>query len=217
MLLRTVRVILILVLPLTVMMIVLKEEVVTLVFQRGAFDVHATSLTSYALSFYSLGMAAYGIREVLYRVFYSMKDTRTPVLNGILVTGMNIGLNFLLVRPLGVGGLGLATSVSTIVGDILLFMRLKKKLKSFSLKVTSVELMKIFGSIAGMTCVTGLIHAWIRSTDVLTHFSLCVFAGLASYIYFMCLLKAKELKWLLDEIRNFIRKKTSNQGYELGN
>jgi len=217
MVIRAIRVILILVLPITVVMIVLREEIVKLVFQRGAFDVQATSMTSYALGFYSLGMAAYGIREVLYRVFYSLKDTKTPMLNGILVVGMNIGFNFLLVGPLGVGGLGLATSVSAIVGDILLFIKLKAKIRPFVLEGTGIELMKIFGPIAGMTCVTGLIHRWVHLTDILAHLCICVFVGLASYISFMYVLKVKELKWMLDELRNFVQKKINNQGLELGN
>ena len=40
-------------------------------------------MTAVALIFYSIGMIGYGLRDILGKVFYSLQDTRTPMINGV--------------------------------------------------------------------------------------------------------------------------------------
>ncbi|SCI76621.1 integral membrane protein MviN [uncultured Clostridium sp.] len=116
------------VLPATVGAIVLATPVVRILFQRGAFDERSTALTSTALVFYSVGMIGFGLRDILGKVFYSLKDTKTPMINGMIAVVLNIVLNIALVKVMGHGGLALATSLSAIICILLLFVSLKKKI-----------------------------------------------------------------------------------------
>ena len=95
-------------------------------FGRGAFDYDAIKMSSSALFFYSIGMVGMGIREVLARAFYSLQDTKTPVINATVGVFINIVLNIILSKYLGVGGLALATSISALVTAALMFVSFKK-------------------------------------------------------------------------------------------
>src|SRR5699024_7710153 len=88
-----INIVLIITIPATVGIIVLAEPFVRIFFQRGAFNSTATLMTSQAVTFYSIGMVASALKIMLSKVFYSLQDTRTPMINGIIAVGINIGLN----------------------------------------------------------------------------------------------------------------------------
>jgi len=132
-----------LVIPSTVGVMVFSTPIVEMLFGRGAFDERAVQMTSSALFFYSIGMIGYGLREVLAKVFYSMKDTKTPTRNAVIALLMNIILNIVLSKFLGIAGLALATSISAIVCTGLLFVSLRKKIGSFGLKEISISFIRI--------------------------------------------------------------------------
>lgn len=120
-----------LVMPISIGAIILANPIVKILFERGVFDSRATYMTSSALIMYSLGMVAIGLREILDKIFFSLKDTKTPMINGMITMGMNIILNFILIKSLGLRGLALSTSISAIVCIFLLFKSLKKKVGYF--------------------------------------------------------------------------------------
>ncbi|RNF41152.1 murein biosynthesis integral membrane protein MurJ [Planococcus salinus] len=132
-----------LVIPATVGALFFAEPIVALLFGRGAFDESDVALTASAFFFYSIGMIGYGLREVLSRAFYSLQDTRTPMINAAIAMVLNIILNFILSRYLGIGGLALATSISAIFGTLLLYISLRKKIGPFDMKQLSASFVKI--------------------------------------------------------------------------
>jgi len=135
-----------LVVPSTVGAMIFSHEVVTLLFGRGAFRPEAIDMTGVALFYYSISMIAFGMRDVLTRVFYSLHDTRTPMINSAVAVVVNIALNIILSRFLGIGGLALATSISGILSAVLMFIKLRKKIGPFGLKETTKSFAKIVGA-----------------------------------------------------------------------
>lgn len=123
-----VNAILYILIPVTVGAMVLRVPIIKVLFERGAFDENSTYLTSIALFYYTIGMTAYGLRDVLSRSFYSMKDTKTPMINGAIAVVLNIVLNLIIVRYLKLGGLALSTSIAAIFTTFLLFTSLRKKI-----------------------------------------------------------------------------------------
>lgn len=132
-----------LVVPATIGSLFFAEPIVTLLFGRGAFDDQAIAMTSMAFFFYSIGMIGYGLREVLSRAFYSLQDTRTPMINAAIAMGLNIILNFILSHYLGIGGLALATSIAALFGTALLFFSLRKKIGPLGMKAIVPPVLKI--------------------------------------------------------------------------
>jgi putative peptidoglycan lipid II flippase len=114
--------------PATLGIVILHQPIIRTIFQRGEFGVYSTRITSWALLFYAFGLFAYsGIKTLAY-TFYSLKDTLTPVKTAAVCLLINIALNLILMRPLKVGGLALATSIAATVNFFYLWRRLNKKI-----------------------------------------------------------------------------------------
>ena len=139
-----IKLISLLVIPCTIGAMIFAGPVVKLLFGRGAFDPQAISMTTTALFYYSIGMVGFGLRDILLRAFYSLQDTKTPMVNSAIAIAMNIILNIILSKYMGLGGLALATSISTIFCTVLLFISFRKKISSLDMKNITISLTKTF-------------------------------------------------------------------------
>ena len=114
--------------PAMVGLIALRFPIVSTLYQRGKFGTAATVGTADALMFYSIGIwAMVGVR-VICATFYSMQNTRTPVVTAGVTMVINILLSLLLMGPLKHGGLALANALAASCNFIMLFYFLRKKL-----------------------------------------------------------------------------------------
>lgn len=125
-----INLILLITIPATVGLTVLAKPIVEIAFQRGEFDSTATLMTSQALIFYSVGLVSIALQLLLTRVYYSLQDTKTPMINGAISVGFNIILNLILVKFMDHAGLALATSIAITISALMLFYGLKKKIGS---------------------------------------------------------------------------------------
>ncbi len=100
-------------LPATVGLILVREPLVALLFQRGAFEAQSTALTATALLFFTVGLISHVTLEVSARGFYALQDTRTPLMFAIAGMSLHGVLSILLGSSYGVAGLALAMSIST--------------------------------------------------------------------------------------------------------
>lgn len=98
--------------PATVGLWILGGPAIRLLFEHGAFSSEDTLRTLNALQFYALGLLPYGLVTVLIRAFYVLKDGRTPVVISVVAVVVNVVFAFLLVGPMGVGGLALSTAMA---------------------------------------------------------------------------------------------------------
>src|SRR5262249_25660486 len=73
------RLILFITLPAKVGFILLRREIIEVLFQHGDFDAASTALTAWALPFFALGLSAFSMVKVIVPAFYALEDTRTPV------------------------------------------------------------------------------------------------------------------------------------------
>ncbi len=154
----TLRGVLYLTLPAAVGLILLRQPLVSAVFQRGAFTAESTRATSWALLFYGLGLVAHAVVEIVTRAFYSLHDTKTPVIVGVAAMAANAGLSlsFLaLFRSLGWaphGGLALANSLATAVEMAVLLVVIYRRLG----RPRDTGLLPALVRMAGASLVMGL-------------------------------------------------------------
>lgn len=80
-------------------------------FARGAFTVDAVRETSWALTFYVLGLPAFCCAKVATNPFHARLDTATPVKISLFCMLLNLVLNLILMQFLRQGGLALSTSI----------------------------------------------------------------------------------------------------------
>ena len=106
-------------LPISILVIVCAENIVSIAFGRGAFGAESVHVAGLALAGYGFIFIPSVLREVFSRFLYSYQNTRTPSINSAIGIGVNIGLSVLLYRPLGVFGVTLAASAAELVCGIL--------------------------------------------------------------------------------------------------
>jgi len=132
-----------LMLPITAVIIALGDDIIRVIFMRGAFDQHSLHLTHSALIFYSLGLVFYSLNRQIIPLFYAQKNTKTPVKISAFIVALNIILNIILMQWLQHGGLALATSISAYVQYRILKHYLKKHYPHIKFPVITSEICKI--------------------------------------------------------------------------
>ncbi len=115
-------------LPATAGLMIMAGPIIRILFQRGEFTAYSTAITVNALFFYSVGLFAYAGIKILVSAFYSMGDTRTPVRTAALALVVNVALNLILMWPLKIGGLALATSIAAVTNFAVLYCILVKRI-----------------------------------------------------------------------------------------
>ncbi len=129
-----IRLIFFITLPATTGLIMLRYPIISLLFERGAFDTASAKNTADALLYFSVGLWAFSAVRIVVSTFYALQDTKTPVKTAVISILANIILGLCLMDPLAHGGLALATSLSSMLNFILLIMALRKKLGALGWK-----------------------------------------------------------------------------------
>ncbi|GKZ02108.1 murein biosynthesis integral membrane protein MurJ [Paraclostridium bifermentans] len=210
-----INVVTLIIIPISVGAIILAEPIVKLLFQRGEFDARATQMTAIALIFYSIGMLGFGLRDILGKIFYSLQDTKTPMINGIIAMVLNIVLNLAFVKytNMGLGGLAFATSISSLVTIALLSVSLRRKIGAFGgKKIISVLIKSIIAALL-MALVTkftyNVIDAFLSAGFIQDAIKLAISVGLGAIVYAVSIivLRVDEVKLIFKMINRKVKRK----------
>jgi putative peptidoglycan lipid II flippase len=145
----TLRTVLLLAVPATVGLILLRFPLIRFLYEGGEFTSRSTELVAWALLWYTAGLVGHSLVEILARAFYALHDTRTPVAVGAAAMTLNILFSFAflaLFRRWGWlphGGLALANSLATALEMVGLLFLMRRKL----------------GGLEGPTVWRGVLHA----------------------------------------------------------
>lgn len=132
--------------PATIGIMALSNEMIRLIFERRQFTPEDTILTSGLLFFYSLGLTGSGVRMLFTKVYYSLHDMKTPMINGLIAVFFNIVLNIILVQFMQERGLALATSLSITISTVVLVFQLRKKIPEVHYRGIVVEFIKVLAA-----------------------------------------------------------------------
>lgn len=124
----TIRQILFFIIPITILFLLLRAQIVRVVLGTGAFDWAATITTANALAFFSFSLFAQCLIPLLARAFYALHDTWTPFIISVICALLNIIFSLVFKDSLGIIGLALAFSISTVIQLVLLWITLRVKL-----------------------------------------------------------------------------------------
>ena len=102
-------------LPAAVGLMMLPQDIIRLVYERGAFTAETTELTASALIAFSSGLPAYVLIKVFQPAFFAREDMKTPFYLSCLMVMVNVALSVSLFPALGHVAIALATSVSSWV------------------------------------------------------------------------------------------------------
>jgi putative peptidoglycan lipid II flippase len=122
---KAIMLVLLIIIPSTIGLLGLAEELIELIYRRSAFGASDTAASAAALKMYAVGLIFYSLAGIFTRVFHSDKDTATPVKIAGICFVLNLALTLLLVKPLGHSGIALASSVAAMLNTVLLYLRIK--------------------------------------------------------------------------------------------
>ncbi len=208
---KGINVVLLITIPATVGMIVLSKPIVRVAFERGAFDSTATFMTIGALIFYALGLTGMAVKSLLNRVFYSLQDTKTPMINSFISLGINIALNLILIKYMAHRGLALATSISAVVTTLFLIVKLRNKIGSLGIMLSVKCLIKtlIAAIIMGVAVylLNSILLKGIGASTLKEAMVLTISIGLGALIYsgLIYIFRIEEVEWILSVVREKIR------------
>jgi putative peptidoglycan lipid II flippase len=111
-----------LVIPFSVLLMVLRHEVVFILFCRGSFDMAATQLTSGLLPFLLVGAFAFSAQTIVVRGYYAMQNTLFPAIFGTVAVVISLPFFWLGMKWLGPAGIALGVSLSALFQVTLLFV-----------------------------------------------------------------------------------------------
>ncbi len=206
--------------PMTVVFLALRSQIVRVVAGAGAFDWEATILTADTLAFFTLSFGVQALNALLARAFYAMHDTMTPLVAGLVAELMAFVGALAFIGPFGVRGLGLAFTLSVFVNTALLWVPLRKQTTTLDELHIVRSLFKIV--VAGLAClvVTQLLKPVFVSVFSIDTFLGVLFQGLfaggfglLAYVGVAYVLKSEELATVWEGVtRRFFKKAQPEEG-----
>jgi putative peptidoglycan lipid II flippase len=182
-------------------LIVLNQPIIHVLFQRGAFDAQSTAMSSWCLLFFAFGLPFISGTKILAPMFFSLKDTKTPVIIAFFVMLSYIGLSLVLMIPLRAGGIALALSLSSLFNFLALFYLLEKKIGTIEKKDLFVSALK---SALGAAVMGGAVWLFMGQFDFkkltfaerLGVLTAAIVGGILVYLILSLLFKHEDLKGL---------------------
>ncbi|MGA3031803.1 MAG: murein biosynthesis integral membrane protein MurJ [Terracidiphilus sp.] len=101
-------------LPVAVFLIAGARPLIRIALQHGQFGAGDTSVVAAVLAMYAIQIPFYATSRVYYRFLVAMRRTDLVLYCGVINLALDIVLNLLLMRWLGIAGIALATSLWTI-------------------------------------------------------------------------------------------------------
>ena len=178
----------------------LREPIIKVLFQRGAFDSVATVRTAEALLYYCLGLWPIAAARILVAGFYSLQGTKTPVKLSFVAFIANVILSLVLMGPMRHSGLALANSLSALLNVVMLFYCCKQRVGGWNFNWVRETVGKVFlaGTVMGFCLWLVMTYVvWDNAGGLFFEFLQLIFTiGLGGLVYLiMCrILNVRELE-----------------------
>ncbi len=186
--------------PVMVSFILLSKDVIGIIYEHGKFTHDKTLITAATLSCYSVGMIGLAYNEIMSKTFFSMKNSKTPMISALVSMLANIVMAYLFYDKIGVYGLALATAGGSTVNALLNFVAYRKKQGRLFAKEDLADIIKTFISGAVMAVVVIVVS---RLTDgiypggtvgYIFHGAVCGVVGLLVYLVSVYAIGVKSFK-----------------------
>lgn len=210
---RIVRQILFIIIPLTVLFIQLRAQYVRIAFGTGSVSWSDTIDTAQTLGFFALSFFAQALIPVLARSFYAMKDTITPVKITTVAVILDIVGSITLGMTMGVTGLALSFTISSIINAAWLFVALHRRVGHLDEEKIFVSALKIIAVTIVMAVVVQQIKPAVISfgvtltqgIGVLIQAAVASIVGVIVYVSLAGLLRLSEARMITNAIDRFWR------------
>jgi len=196
-----------LVIPISVLFMVLRNELVLMLFQRGKFDMSATQLTADILPYFFLGAFAFSAQTIVARGYYAVQNTLFPAIFGSIAVLLGIPVYWYCMQWMGVCGIALAVSISAFLQVAIIYCVWNRQSNNkgaalvyrFAVKVLLISI------------PVGVFIEWIRTKilfiDSTTFLGSFVISAVVTTTFFVMILvlgflfRLEEIRYIYDRIR----------------
>jgi murein biosynthesis integral membrane protein MurJ len=206
----------VIVVPAALFLAVLGPPLAEVLFAHGSTSLASARYLGVIFAVFSLGLLPYMLFQLQLRVFYSLHDSRTPALIGVLTMGVNIGTNYaaLAVLPAKdvVAGLGAGFGLANLSGTILAWFILSRRLGGLHGRSISSTLIRMHAAsvppavfaiaisvMVGVVLPTGMLNALVTC-------ALAGAGGLLLYVMFARAFRVTELAELTESVSGRFRR-----------
>jgi len=169
--------------PITLFLLLFSRPVIMVFFERGAFDKQQCIAASQVLAAYSLGLLPIAFKLMLDNIYFSINDSKTPLIAALFAMVLNAVLDIALAGPLKLFGVALASSISYIFTSIIMLVVLKRKIGRYGLGGIIKNIMAVFFTGMPISIVAAIFFSAVfyslpfRIVNLL----ICVLASFAFY------------------------------------
>jgi putative peptidoglycan lipid II flippase len=125
---KSIQTMVVLCVPAVIVGCVWSEDIIRILFQRGAFTAHSTQMVGSVFFYLCFSILPYVIRDSLTRALYSYGDSKSPLYVIVFAIFVKLILNYFLVKQFGLDGLAISTTIISILNAGILFRVLQKRL-----------------------------------------------------------------------------------------
>ncbi len=192
------------VIPVSVLIIVLRVEIVRILFERGKFDSVATNLTAEALAFMLIGAFAFAAQTVVVRGYYAQQNTLFPALFGTVAVLFSIPAYLVGMQMMGTNGIALAISISAFFQVSLLLVIWNRRTQNKG----SFIVYKAYLKMAILSIPLAFSLQWFKSMVFPKGWNAeiygCLLISAGTGFFFLCLLAFFGCLFKIDEIRELV-------------
>lgn len=206
------RMMLFLTIPAMIALMALNLPIISVLFQRGAFDAKAATLTGQALFCYALGLWAVSILRVFISSFFALQDSKWPLKAAFVALIVNVVASVVLMNPLKHNGIALGLSISASVHVVVLAYVLKRKIGPYLDQAFFMSILKILISTFVMLTAILLIdfvmpwNTYAGFQSRLIYLLTAIVVGAGTFFVSAYLLKSPEIHAFV----NILKKKLSH-------
>ncbi|OGY31293.1 MAG: murein biosynthesis integral membrane protein MurJ [Candidatus Andersenbacteria bacterium RIFCSPHIGHO2_02_FULL_45_11] len=183
-------------LPLILAVAILREPLVTFLYQRGSFTASDTAATSIALLYLVLGLTTTGISSILGHAVLAIQKTRAAVAITIISQVVAISLFYFLVPTMGMAGLALASSLVPLSSALLYFLYLRRHIPALSTIFAHTTYIKTI-----ILAIVSSAIVWVVSLSLTNYVLLQIIASLLAGA--LCYLVAARA-WHIEEMQEVL-------------
>lgn len=148
-------------LPASIGLVLVAQPAVRLLFRHGQLSDHDADLIVRSLVFYSAGIWAFSLQQIINRAYYALHDTTTPLVMSIVTLIVNLGVEIpLLWTRLGEAGMAAGTTASFAIQSLVMLWMLNRRVGGLELRKSIEPILKMICA----TCAMGAVLWWLKGS-----------------------------------------------------
>ena len=124
---RSIEFVLFLTIPAAFALWILSDEIIRVLYERGAFHQENTFIVGSILAIYGIGLPAFVLIKALQPGFYAREDTKTPMRFSAVAVAVNCATALTLFPYMGAPGIAVAEATAGWISTVLLFTTLLRR------------------------------------------------------------------------------------------